>query len=164
MNRLKIFAFTLVLTSSTLASANTLNERDATTVAALATQARQIREDISQYNAGRLAAGNSNGVQAVCWEQLFSVTEAATIAISHAAMSIKLSSQMINPQDEALALMAAKADIEGSIAMSATVRKVTNYVLGACSSEPLLISTSQRLSSFLSRADTTFSSLSRRLP
>lgn len=156
----------LVSINSTPATANTLSRRDVEMVSSLGKQARRIEEDIQNYKAGRALAPKDTEyiMQSTCWDQLFRVTEAVTIALSHNAMTVGLSSQMINSDDEAHALMAAKADTEGAIAIMASARKVVGYVLGACSSDTLLVAESQQMTSFLDQADTVISSLTRRLP
>jgi hypothetical protein len=104
------------------AAANTLSKSDAGIVRNLAQQAHRIEEDIRQYRVGLAFAPKDTEyvVQSTCWRELFLAMEAVTMALNHDAMSILLSSEMVNSRDEANALMAARADTDGSIVMIAT--------------------------------------------
>ena len=146
------------------ANANTLTQHDVEMLDGLATNAQRIEEDIQNYKAGRLATGQVDPLNTACWEELFNVMTGVKMDLIHSALTVSLSSRMINKQDEINALIATKADTEGTIAVIASARKVVGAVQGACSSDALLIETSQRASSFFDEADTGLRSLDPRLP
>jgi hypothetical protein len=164
----QVYVMVICLASivGTSAAANTLTKRDAQIVASLGKQAHGIEEDIHQYNVGRAFAPKNTEyvVQSTCWREMFLAMEAVSMALNHDGMSITVSSEMVNPHDEAISLVAVKADTEGAIVMIGTTRQIINYVLGACSSDALIVSKSQQTTNFLDQADTVLRSLEGRLP